>query len=327
MAVTCVLTGILLFAGACGVLTDVPAEIRLSVGIAGLVATYFGVDWLAKRRFGVTFQTATWLSAGWLVLVIDAAVLADLLPFAESVDPSKTFKEPVLARPDLFSRHPLGTDRQGLDILGGIVHGFRSSLVVGFGAVALGLAIGGVVGVVAGYYRGRLDRVIEMFTNSMLAFPPLILLLGVAAVLQRNVQNITIALAVITIPTFIRLARANTVVLAQRDSVTASRALGARNRRIVVRDLVPGALLTLSSYAFVVVAVVIVAEASLSFLGLSIPRPQPTLGNMIAAGQETYDKNPHLVFVPATALFLIVFALNRLGEEARKRWDPRESKI
>jgi peptide/nickel transport system permease protein len=161
----------------------------------------------------------------------------------------------------------------------------------------------------------------------MLAFPPLILLLGLAAVLQRNVRNITLALAVISIPTFIRLSRANTLVLAQREFVVAVRALGARSRRIIFRDLLPGALLPLTSYAFAVVAVIIVAEASLSFLGLGIPRPTPTLGNMIAAGQDSFQTHPHMVFVPATALFLTVFCLNRIGEEARRRWDPRDAKI
>jgi peptide/nickel transport system permease protein len=155
----------------------------------------------------------------------------------------------------------------------------------------------------------------------------LVLLLAVAAVLPRNTRNITLALALLTIPSYVRLARANTLVLAQRDFVLAAKAVGAGNRRIIVRELLPGVLAPLLSFAFIVIAVVIVAEASLSFLGLSIPRPKPTLGNMIASGQSRFETIPHLVFVPAVFLFAVVLALNRLGEEARRRLDPRDSKM
>jgi peptide/nickel transport system permease protein len=308
-------------------MTHVPAEARIVVGLLGVAGVYAALSLSAKGRFGPLFPIGLWLSVTYLVLCTLAAVTANWLPLAESTDPSKTLHAPVLAPPDLLSRHPFGTDSQGLDVLGGIIHGLRVSLIVGVGAVAIGFMIGGLIGVAAGYYRGKVDQGVDVFTNSTLAFPPLIFLLGLAAVVQRNIENITLALAIITIPTFIRLARANTLALSQREFVVAARALGARRRRIILRDLVPGALLPLTSYAFVVVAVVIVAEASLSFLGLSIPRPTPTLGNMIAAGQDRFQTHPHLVFVPAIALFLLVLSFNRIGEEARRRWDPRDAKI
>lgn len=322
-----VAAGIVTLVVAIGVLTHVAAEIRVILSIAAVVAVYYGADMLAKRVFGPKFQTGLWLSGMFLSLVTLAAVFADLLPLKEARDSSKTFLEPIRARPDLFSKHPLGTDDQGLDTLGGLIYGSRVSLIVGIGAVIIGLAVGGLLGVVAGYRRGLLDRILDVFVTSALAFPPLVLLLAIAAVLPRNTRNITLALALLSIPSYVRLARANTLVLAQREFVIAARAFGAKDRRIVLRELVPSVLTSLLSYAFVIIAVVIVAEAGLSFLGLSIPRPEPTLGNMISAGQTRFDTVPHMVFVPATFLFLIVLSLNRLGEEARKRFDPRQSKL
>jgi peptide/nickel transport system permease protein len=304
-----------------------PAGTEVAVVVAALVAAFFGVDAVAKRIWGPAFKTGTWLSAVWLLLVVVSAITADWLPLAESRDSSRTFQEPILASPDLFSSHPLGTDRQGLDILGGIIYGFRVSFTIGVGTVVIGVLLGGSIGVLAGYFRRAADTVVGFFTNSMLAFPPLILLLGVAAVMERNVRNLTLALALVTIPTYVRLARANTLVVSQREFVVAARSLGARSRHIIVRDIAPAVVRPLVSYAFVVVAVVVVAEASLSFLGLGIPRPEPTIGNLISAGQRDFERYPHLVFGPAIALFLSVLSLNRLGEEAQRRLSGRQSKL
>jgi peptide/nickel transport system permease protein len=262
-----------------------------------------------------------------IVVVALCAALVDLLPLAEGQDPSLTLQEPILQPPIPGSAHVLGTDRQGLDLLSGVVHGARVSLVVGLGAVCIGLVVGGLLGVLAGYYRGPLDAALNLLNDSLLAFPPLILLLALASVVQPGVGNITILLGVLAVPTFFRLTRANTMVVAQREFVLAARALGTRGSRILLRELVPNVVLSAMSYAFIVVAVLIVAEASLSFLGLGIQRPTPTWGNMIAAGQQDVEDHPHLVFVPGTALFLTVLALNRVGDWARRHWDPRARKI
>lgn len=309
------------------VLAGVNAAVRIAGVALGLALLYWGYQSLGRRVAGAEFRAGVWLAVVWLGVVVVTAVLAGVLPFAESKDPSLTFQEPVLASPDLFSRHPLGTDRQGLDILGGIAYGFRVSTIVGLGSVGLGIVLGGLFGTIAGYHRGRIDQGVELVTNSMLAFPPLILLLGVAATLSRNVVNITLALAIVSIPVYVRLARATAMVVAQRDFVVAARSLGARDGHIIRKDIVPGVVRPLLSYAFVMIAAMIVAEASLSFLGLGIPRPEPTLGNMINAGQADFETYPHLVFAPATALFLTVLSLNLVGEDLQRRWNPRTQKI
>ena len=124
-----------------------------------------------------------------------------------------------------------------------------------------------------------------------------------------------------------RLARANTLTFAQREFVLAARSMGATNRRIIFRELVPNVVRPMLSYGFLIIAVLIVAEASLSFLGVGIQRPTPSWGNMIAANQEKFDEDPHLVFVPGAVMFLTVFAINRIGEKARQLWDPRQGSI
>lgn len=319
--------GVVLVIAGTMVFQDETAVVRVGLVLAGLGGVYLGADRLGRYLFGEQFETALWFSVVWLSIVGLAAITADWLPLSESKDVSETLLTPTLLRPDIFSEHPLGTDRQGLDILGGVVYGARVSLIVSLGAVLIGMIVGGVVGLVAGYFRGKAEAFVNLLTDSMLAFPPLILLLGMVAVLEPSVRNVTIALGLLGIPTYIRLSRANTMVFAQREFVLSARALGARNRRIIFRELLPNVALPVVSYGFIVVGALIVAEASLSFLGLSIRRPNPTWGNMIAAGQTDFDRHPHLVFAPGMVLFMTVFALNRVGDKARKLWDPRQSRL
>ena len=319
----------LLVGGVAAVVAGLEVEVAMGVRIVGALAgfalLYFGLDRLFARVAGRPVETDLWLAVAWVVLVVGAAVFADLLPLAEAHDTSKTLTEPSRASPDLLSSHPFGTDTQALDILGGVIYGARISLQVSFFAVAIGTMIGGIVGISAGYFGGRLDSFIGVLTDSMLAFPPLILLLAVVTAVEPNVVTIGLALALLGVPTYTRLARANTLSLAHREFVLAARALGAGHVRIVFRELVPNVVRPLLSYSFVIIAVLIVAEASLSFLGVGISRPTPTWGNMISAGQGEIRTSPHLVFIPSAVMFLTVFALNRIGDSARRRWDPRDS--
>jgi peptide/nickel transport system permease protein len=305
---------------------SLPDLVQWLLALVGAMAFLAGFEAFGRLVRGPSFDTGLWLASLWIGLVVLAAVFADLLPLAESRDASKALSEPILMRPDLFSSHPLGTDRQGLDILGGVIYGARISLEVSLGAVAIGIVIGGIVGVVAGFYRGKTEYAANLVADSVLAFPPLILLLAVVAAVAPNARNIALALAVVTIPTLIRLSRANTLSVAQREYVLSARAMGATNRRVVFRELVPNVIRPLLSYGFLIVAVLIVAEASLSFLGVGIQRPTPTWGNMIAAGQETFDEAPHLVFMPGLVMFLTVFAINRLSDRARRYWDSDRSR-
>lgn len=301
--------------------------LRAALVVVGLALAAAALGTALRAVFGESFQLTLWLCGIWVAVIVMAAAVADLLPLAEARDPSLTLRTPGLLRPDLFSGHPLGTDRQGLDILGELVYGTRVSLVIGIGATAFGLLIGGLVGLVAGYKRGRLDAAIGILTDTLLAFPPLILLLALVAVMGPSVRNVTIALGVLSVPAYIRLVRANTIAFSQREFVTVAEALGARPRWIMSRELLPNVAPAAISYGLIISAVLIVAEASLSYLGLSVQRPNPTWGNLIASGQADYRNHPHLVVAPGLVLFATVYALNRLGEAARKRWDNRANQL
>ncbi len=327
LSVGALLVGIALVWIGTDLLSSAAIQPRLAAVVVGLVLAVWGLDRVLRRVVGPQADAGLWLSVVWVAAIVLAAVFAGVLPLNEARDASKSFGAPVLARPDLFSAHPLGTDSFGLDLLGGVIYGARLSLQISFGATAIGLVVGGLIGICAGYFRGKFDAIVGVLTNSLLAFPPLILLIALMVALAPSVRNLIIALAALGIPTYIRLARANTLAIAQRDFVLAARSLGATERRIVLRELAPNIALPLLSYAFIIVAVLIVAEGSLSFLGLSIPRPEPTWGNMIYAGNEDLRTEPHLVFVPATVMFLTVVALNRISDRARKAWDSRDSKV
>jgi peptide/nickel transport system permease protein len=300
---------------------------RILVFVAGLACTGWALWQLARRALGPRAQIGFWLCMAWLGVLSLGAILADVLPLAEARNPAKTLTEPILLRPDLFSGHPLGTDRQGLDLLGGVFYGARVSLTVGVGAVLIGLVVGLPVGMLAGFYRRKTEVGVDFGTNVLLAFPPIILLLAMASVLEPNVRNVTLSLGLISIPVYIRISKMNTILYAQREFVVAAVAAGAKNRRVMLKELVPCVLPPVLTYGVVVVAVAIVAEASLSFLGLSIQRPEPTWGNMIAAGQDSYTTNPHLVFVPGIVLILTVLSLNHISQVLRKRTDVQAAKL
>lgn len=265
-----------------------------------------------------------WLAVVWMTVLVGGAILVPWLPLPhyEDVDFSMT-----RARPQWSWDWLLGADKFGHSILSQALWGARTSLTVGFAAVVIGMSVGGVLGMIAGFYRGWVDRVFLVVTDAMLAFPALILLLAMVSVLDRTLRNIVIALAVLSIPSFGRLARANTLVYREREFVTAARAMGAKNRRLIFREILPNVALPLLSYMPIVVAVVIVAEGSLAFLGLSLPPPRPSWGQMISSGRSDLQDHPHITFVPGAVMFLTVLSLNWIGQRLRRMYDPREASM
>lgn len=303
--------------------------VRVLLVLAGIVLAYLGADrliWAARRR-RVDLLLA--LCATWVVVLGLSALCAPLLPLGEHRDVAATMLDPTYLPPFTYSDHPLGTNGYGLDMLARVVYGARASLAISLLAVTIGLLVGGGIGVVAGFYRRRVDGVIGIFTNALLAVPPLILLIVLATVLEPKVRNMAFALALLTIPTMVRLARANTIAYSQREFVLAAHTMGATRGRIMLRELVPNVLPPMLSMAVVVISGLIVAEASLSFLGLGIQPPAPTWGNMIAEAEanDTMSQHPFVLLVPGAVLFLTVFSFNLLGERAQQRWDPRGAKL
>ncbi|WP_241249788.1 ABC transporter permease [Rhodococcus sp. X156] len=316
----------LVLVGALGV--QIMVAVRVLLALVGLVPLYKGMQIICRRRFGARFDLTFWLCCTWLAVLVAAAIFAPLLPLAEHADTVKTIADPSFASPELFSAHPLGTNNFGLDLLSRVIYGARASLVVAFSAALIGMLVGGSIGVLAGYLRGKVDTVVGVLTNSLLAVPALILLIALASVLAPTMRNVALALSVLAIPSMIRLARANTLTFAQREFVLAARAMGATRWRVMFRELVPNVVLPVASLAMVMISVLIVAESSLSFLGLGIQPPQPTWGNMIAEGEGgVFEKHPHIVLVPGLVLFLTVFAFNLVGEKARQRVGSQQEQV
>jgi peptide/nickel transport system permease protein len=270
------------------------------------------------RRLGLLF----WAAIGWIVFVFAVAIFAGVLPLA---DP--TAMDMLERRQPPSMQHWLGTDGLGRDELARLIHGARISLVVGLCAPVIGLTIGGALGMLAGYFRGRFETLVVGSMDVLLAFPPLILALAVTAYLGQSLPNLTLILGVLGIPAFMRVARATTLSLARREFVIAAQALGATHARILLRELLPNVFLPLFAFFLLGVAVTIVVEGALSFLGLGVPPPISSWGSMIGEGRESLEIAPRLAFIPAVTMFLTVLSFNLVGDTLRALTDPRQGAL
>ena len=267
-----------------------------------------------RRKLGGLFLCAV----AWILLIGLAAVFAAFLPIASPTDMDMLGK-----RAPPSAEHLLGTDSLGRDMLSRLIYGARVSLTVGLLSSVIGVTVGGALGMLAGYFRGRLETLTVGGVDVLLAFPPLVFLLAVLAYLGQTVLNITLVIGVLSIPAFTRVARAVTLSLSEREFVVAARALGATHSRILLRELLPNVSLPLVAFFLLGVAVTIVVEGALSFLGLGVPPPAPSWGSMIAEGRESLDIAPWLAFLPAGTMFITVLAFNVVGDTLRALTDPR----
>jgi peptide/nickel transport system permease protein len=285
-----------------------------------------------ERKLGIGF----WVAAGWMAVLV---ILAAIAPFITEDDPSDLVgllpdpnagisSDPINNKPDqppFSTGHPLGTDSLGRDILSRVIWGGRVSIVVGFAAIAFGLTVGGFIGLSAGFFRGKLETVLMAMMDILLAFPALILALAIVTFTNsKTLPVITLAIGIVGIPPLARLVRANTLVYSQREFVLAARTLGAKNYRIMWREIVPNVARAAFSFAIIGIAVAIVAEGGLAFLGISIPPPDPTWGTMINEGRTDLQDAPWISMVPATVLFFTVMALNFAGDRLRGFFDVKE---
>jgi peptide/nickel transport system permease protein len=279
-------------------------------------------DAVTPRRWVVLRRAASARLAPVGVVVVALAMAAALLaPWVSPHDPLKQDLGHALAAPD--RAHLLGTDNVGRDVLSRVIWGARVSLVAGIVSVAIATLAGGVIGLVAGYAGGRGDGVLMRLMDAVLSFPPLVLALALGAMLGAGLTGVLVALGVVYTPTFARLTRGQVLSITARDYVEAARALGAPAWRIACRHVLPNATAPIVVQASLSVAFAILAEASLSFLGLGIQPPAASWGSMINAGRGYLQQAPWIVFGPGTALFVTVVGLNFVGDAVRDALDPR----
>lgn len=282
-----------------------------------------------------------WIAAAWLLFVFLVALLAPVLPLD---DPIAAGAGPSL--PINTEGHLLGTDASQRDVLSRLAHGARSSLTVALGAILVGLLIGGTLGLISGFRRGRIDTALSSLFDILLAFPQLVLALSLVAFLRppsassgeggeavdtsgglTTTQVLIVALGIVAIPLLARITRSTTLSWSQREFVLASRAQGAKNGRLMIREVLPNVMPAMFSIALLSIAIAIIAEGGLSLLGVGIEAPQPSWGNMITENRSVRSAPLNALFAPIAAVFVTVMALNYLGDAIRKRFDVRDSAL
>jgi peptide/nickel transport system permease protein len=290
----------------------------LAAETAGAVAAGSG---RVRRGLGPVF----WVCAAWVTLMILLAVLAPLLPLT---NPLHQNYSAVNAGPSIH--HLLGTDDLGRDLLSRMLFGSRASLVIGFVPVLIGLVVGGTAGLLAGYRGGPLDAAFNIGSFVVIAFPALLAIMVVENFWPpTTLVKLVLYFAVAGSPLLFRVIRATTLSYANREFITAARAMGARTGRILLRELLPNVMPTAIAFALIGVATAVVLEGSLAFLGLSIAIPSPSLGNIINEGvnNNLLQTNPYIALWPALYIFLLLTSLNLMADRLRSAFDVRDVKL
>jgi peptide/nickel transport system permease protein len=273
--------------------------------------------WTSTLRAFNTNKTS-WVGLVIFVVVVLAAIFAPLIAPIDPLD-----QNIMLRLKPPTDENWLGTDYYGRDIYSRLVYGARISLIIGLASTALAMGIGSAIGMIAGWRGGRLDTIIMQLMDILLAFPSLILGLIIVAMLGPSMTNIIVAIALTSIPPFARIARAPTIAMKEREFVDACRALGYSDMRIVVGHILPNILPEILVMGSLWLANAIRTEASLAFIGLGVKPPIPTWGGMIREGFENILDSYWLVLAPGTAILVVVFALNLLGDGLRDAIDPK----
>lgn len=261
------------------------------------------------------------LAVVWLILMALMATIGPYMPFVQ---------QPNVRNADAIAQGPswshwFGTASFGQDVFARVVVGSRISLFVGFMVTAIGILIGGALGLFAGYYKGWLDSLVRLVISVTLSIPALLLVIFIVAIRGQSLWNVILAVSLLAIPALARIVRASTLQVADRDYVKAAQVLGNRRLSILFREVLPNVMPTLVSFAFLTFGIVLVAESSLSFLGLSVQAPAITWGSIIGEGRIKFSDTAHMVFLPGAILFLTVLSLNFVGDQLLKRFDIKES--
>jgi glutathione transport system permease protein len=253
-----------------------------------------------------------------LLLILTAIAAPWVVPF----DPENYFDYDALNDPPSWA-HWFGVDALGRDIFSRVLMGARISLAAGLLSVAIGAVVGSFMGLMAGYYQGWWERITMRSSDVLLAFPGMLLAIGVVAILGSSMVNVIVAVAVFSVPAFARLVRGNTLSLKQMTYVEAVKSLGASDRTIILRHILPGTISSIVVYGTMRIGTSIITAASLSFLGMGARPPTPEWGAMLNEARSDMVVAPHVAIFPALAIFLTVLAFNLLGDGLRDALDPK----
>ena len=291
-----------------------PPPDPLARASAETVRTPWSEFWRKFKR-----QKVALVAAGFVLLLVVVAILA---PWIVPYDAENFFDYDKLnARPS--AAHWFGVDALGRDIFSRIIMGARISLAAGFLSVAVGAIVGTLLGLVAGYFEGWWDRMIMRICDVLFAFPGILLAIAIVAILGGGMENVIVAVAIFSIPTFARLVRGNTLALKHLTYIEAARSIGAMDSTIISRHIFPGTISAVVVYFSLRVGTSIITAASLSFLGLGAQPPTPEWGAMLNAAQADMLMAPHEAIFPALAIFVTVLAFNLLGDGLRDALDPK----
>jgi peptide/nickel transport system permease protein len=300
-----------------------------------------------KKKRGRGFGPFFWFCCAWLVMVTIFALFGKWIPLADKepdylvgayiqgVEEGKDWKH-------TFSRsNLLGTDENGNDILANLILGARNSIIIAFATVILGFLMGGGLGMIAGYARGRADGVMSFLTTALQSFPGLLFILLFLSIttgstdpgqvqegLSTNVWKLSLILGILSIPTLFRVVRASTILYANREFVMAARAMGTKTGRILMREILPNVAKPMLAYGLVAAGGVMVLEGSLSYLGVGVG-DSPAWGKMIqsGAGISGLKRSPHVVFVPMMMLLITVLSFNYIGDQVRAKLEVKQAGI
>lgn len=265
-----------------------------------------------------------WFAYGFVALLIVAACAVDFVPgLARPNFPYGDFSQP----PEWSLNGLLGTDPLGRSILSRVLHGARTTLGIVAVATVLSLGIGMALGMLAGFYRGPIERAVDLYANTMASLPPILVILALITVVGNSVLTMMLALGILDIGVYARIAKGGVIAQNDRDYVLAARAMGASDGRILVREILPNLVPALTAIVPPLMAGLIVTEGSLSFLGYGIPQPAPSWGGMIASSTDLLSRFPLLVVGPILAIVLTVFSLNTIGDSLARRLNNREREI
>jgi peptide/nickel transport system permease protein len=256
-----------------------------------------------------------------LVLALAMVAMAIAAPWLAPFDPNA--QDVLLKLEPPSAAHPFGTDDFGRDVLSRVIYGARISLFVGAIATLAGVLAGTIIGVVSGYFGGLVDRVVTALTDVLLSFPQLIMGLILVAVLGASLTNLILAIAITAVPAFVRVARASTLAMKERDFVDACRSLGFSDPRIMFMHVLPNILDEVVVMGSLWFAAAIRTESTLAFIGLGVPPPTATWGGIIRDGFDNLLDAPWLSIFPSVAILVIMIALNLIGDGLRDATDPR----